>query len=364
MQRRGDIGGGGWTCAFAGGVTHGVESIGVTAEVLHEAFELRDGQLCLWEMQGGAAGGDGGGVMRLMVLGRGGERNEDGRHPPGAEFGDAHGPGPGDRQIGRGVRVGDGIEVRPYSHTGRLAIEERRRLRLPRGPDQAHTIGEPLRAPRRDGLVQGARALAAPHHQDHKTVRLKIPHSTGRRAPNAGGWRCFDGGAECLDIRPDGGAEVPRGFRKTEVDRARAACERARGHARMAVWFMEHGGDAVRTSPRERDASGVSAGADDRFGAIVARQRRERTPGPHGANRGAPVPPRLLPVERMQVEEHVRELGGWQHVPLDPPLGADEGGGEARIVAHQRPRDGQPGIEVTTGAPAGEPDPPRSRVGH
>lgn len=64
----------------------------------------------------------------------------------------------------------------------------------------------------------------------------------------------------------------------------------------------------------------------------------------------------------MQVEQHVGEPGARQHVALDAALRTDEERCERRVLAHQRTRDGQAGIEMSTGPAAGEPHP--SRPGH
>ena len=124
----------------------------------------------------------------------------------------------------------------------------------------------------------------------------------------------------------------------------------------MTIGLVQHGGHAMRAPPRECDTRRVSTSADHCSGLLRRGQRADRAPRTHGTHDGLPVLPRLLSVQRVQVEQRVRELGPRQHVFLDAAPGADEMRLHGGIELHECACDGQSRIEMSTRAAASEED--------
>ena len=87
-----------------------------------------------------------------------------------------------------------------------------------------------------------------------------------------------------------------------------------------------------------------------------AHQPVQLAPSAHGAAEGPPVLPDLGAVERMQVEQEVRELGRRQDVALDAALRADEERTDLGARADERAGDRDAGIQVPARPAAREDD--------
>src|SRR5919197_348582 len=106
----------------------------------------------------------------------------------------------------------------------------------------------------------------------------------------------------------------------------------------------------------EGETRGVSTRPDDRRRCPLTRETAELSPRGDGAANRLPVAPDLRSIQRMQIEENVREFGGRKNVPLDAALSADEERLNVGTQLLQRAGYRQPGIEVPARAATGKED--------
>ena len=98
----------------------------------------------------------------------------------------------------------------------------------------------------------------------------------------------------------------------------------ARRHAGMAVADVLHDRHTPPERPRERHSTRVPAGADHERWLQPRAERIHGNPGGTRTAEGLPVLPDLWPIERMQVEERVRELGLRQYIAFDAAACTDK----------------------------------------
>ena len=222
-------------------------------------------------------------------------------------------------------------------------------------------VGQAARDPLGDARVERARALAAAVHEQHAAAaRAESPTRARAAARRGAARRRLDRVAGVDSARARAPPEAARrASGKAEVDLARPAAERARREPGIAVCLL-HARSGCRAAPRTRARRRPRSRRCRRRAAAAARATSApmRAPCADARRAASPVLPRRRAIERVQVEQHVRELGRRQHVALDAAPRADEERLDARVEPHERARDGEPGIEVPAGAAAGE----RARV--
>ena len=351
-----DLSGGAGAGSREGGLLHDGERGAIVPQAAHGGIERGHRKVALRHIARGAGCVRRLRVVRLVILRRAGQRHQQRRDSPGTQLGNAHCAGAGDREIGRRVGVGNRCQVRAHPHHVRFTVEIGRRLLLPRGPDHRDAIGKPLLGPGGDHFVEGTRPLTAAHHE-HDEGLLGEPPEAARLGPRARrGRRRLDRTPQRQHLCTGADREPIGGFRKSEEERFRAVGERARGQPGVRVGFVQHGGDAVCTPPGQCDARRVSAGADDGARCVRRGELGDRPPRTDRAHDRTPVPPRRLPVQRMEIEQRVPELGGRQHIAFDAATCPDEVRLDVRRLLHQGPRDGQSGVQVAARATAREED--------
>ena len=100
----------------------------------------------------------------------------------------------------------------------------------------------------------------------------------------------------------------------------------------------------------------VAARPHDEVGAEVGEDAPHPRRHLEEGDEEAPVLPRPLPVERVQIEQLEGEARRGQHVPLHPAVRADEEGLHRGVEPLQRARDGEARVQVAAGAAAREED--------
>src|SRR5690348_253317 len=149
---------------------------------------------------------------------------------------------------------------------------------------------------------------------------------------------------------------MERCFRIAEVDLARPPREETHREAGITVLLLKNEGDSVRSGIGEREPRCVSAGADDHSRSLLPSEPAELSPRARSAPHRLPVVPERPAIERMQIEQDVRKIGGRQNVALDAAPRANEEGLDVGPQRLQRTRDGEARIQMSAGTAAGEPD--------
>ncbi len=180
----------------------------------------------------------------------------------------------------------------------------------------------------------------------------RLPRTQHRR-------RRLDRRAKYLHVGRIVEPELAPRFGKAEVHGACSARKHARGHTRMAVRFVQNRGHTMRTRPRQRDPRRIPTRPDDRDRPLQTRQFGEGAPRSERPEYGAVVPVRRAAIQGVQFQQRVRKLGGGQHLAFDAAPCPDEVGRIPRVETDQCPRDGEPRIQMATGATTGKPDRPR-----
>ena len=318
-------------------------------ECQHFAFETIDGELRLQHVHRGACGRKRLCVDRLMVRSRRGQRHENGGDLPGKQLRRGHGARARERQIRRGVRVRDGRQIlsNPNSATiqGRELLERRR----PRHPDQVQAVRQAAPHPLRHDEIHGPRPLTPAVHQQHVPANGREPPRGARQnAVGTGRGRGLDGRARIDEMRAVA-TEHAACLGEREIVLASPPPKRPRRETRVAVARLLHNGNAMRHGVGLCDTGRVATGANHQSRMLAAGQRAQLAPRAQRATHGAPVLPRPRAIERMEIEEQVREFRTGQHRSLDASTRANEERVCVRVHPYERPRDGEPGIEMTTG---------------
>ena len=124
----------------------------------------------------------------------------------------------------------------------------------------------------------------------------------------------------------------------------------------MTVRFVQYGWDAVHSCPRQRDRGCVAARGDDELRWIFGGELTDRAPSTGRAEKCAPVVPRRSTIERMQIQQHERKFCRRQNVLFDTALRANKERCNLWRDLHERARNRQSWIEVSTGTATGKKD--------
>src|SRR6478609_299857 len=120
----------------------------------------------------------------------------------------------------------------------------------------------------------------------------------------------------------------------------------------MAVSRLLHDRDAMRHRVRHRERRGVPAGADHQLRFLRARQAAQLPPHADATDQRLAVVPHRATVERMGVEQRVREFQLRQDVALDAAFRADEERLYRWTRTDESARDGYARIKVSARASA------------
>src|SRR6185312_4362245 len=222
---------------------------------------------------------------------------------------------------------------------------------------QHHVVGQTRAQPLCHGVVHGARTLTASYHQDYRSACCREPPAHARiRATWPGHGRRVNGVAGLAYPRPGVRVEADCRLAVTEVDLAGMAAEPSRGEAGHAVLLLERDRHAVRHRVGQPGARSIAAGAQHQRGSRRLHLPPQHAPRAGEPQRGLPVLPGPRTIERMQIEQQVRELRCRQDITLDTAPGANENRPNARVGSDQCPGNRESWIEVSARAAASEPD--------
>ena len=172
--------------------------------------------------------------------------------------------------------AGQGDRIEEPAHddaTERAVASERRLVRDPRAPEHVR-VGEQAPLERaRNGVVDRARPLASPEHEQRRTRGVETELAQGGR-PVAGlegsGGRRTNRVAERehLSVFPD--PQSGARFGEAEVHLARAPCQPPCRESRERVLLLQRGRDPRTLRAQHHRTGGVTAGADHDRGPLAA----------------------------------------------------------------------------------------------
>src|SRR5688500_2196546 len=110
----------------------------------------------------------------------------------------------------------------------------------------------------------------------------------------------------------------------------------------------------MRSCPRARRRCCVATGPDDGRGPVLARQRADVAPCAREPHDRAPVLPRTIAIQRMEIEQTMRKTRRWQHIALDATTRANEVRARVRVESLHCASDRESRVQVATGPAARE----------
>ena len=196
-----------------------------------------------------------------------------------------------------------------------------------------HNVGvaAPARVePRRDGPVDGERALAPARDQHHRTRAIESEAGERRPAPRRVRYRDRVAGLEHGRLRPR--PKVPARLGEPQIDVSRPPSEPAHRESRIGVLLLHSRRQAtVRRQPHDR-SRGVAAGPDHGGGPLGGEEAAGLEHQARTHDRPADVAPPGTAVDRLGGEQVVAKIAGGKDAGLDSPSRADQYGLEMRGV--------------------------------